>query len=104
MVLFGISMNARTELKGINKDENFRPTVTLYAAAIGNEFVLIYKNIKLHRIHLMDNFHFDEGMLRMDWPAYFPDKKHIWYMLGKRVANRLLPPESILKLKISLLQ
>ncbi|GBM03962.1 hypothetical protein AVEN_99167-1 [Araneus ventricosus] len=63
--------------------------------------------VRPHRARLVDNFLFDEGILQMDWPTYPPDMnpiKRVCDILGRRVAGRLSPPETIPQLESSLLQ
>ncbi|GBN35036.1 hypothetical protein AVEN_129147-1 [Araneus ventricosus] len=55
------------------RDDILRPIVVPYAAAIGDESILMEDNARPHRAELVDNFLFDEGIFRMDWPAYSPD-------------------------------
>ncbi|GBO26489.1 hypothetical protein AVEN_140022-1 [Araneus ventricosus] len=88
-------------------DQILRPIVVPYAAAIGDKSVLKEDNARPHRARIVDNFLFDKGLLRMDWPAYSPDMspvEHVWDILGRKVAGSLSPPGTIPQLEISLLQ
>ena len=43
----------------------------------------------------------------MDWPSRFPDLnpiEHAWDALGRRLANRPMPPTTFLELKVTLKQ
>lgn len=84
-----------------------RSIVFLYAEAIDDEFILLNGNAKPHHVLLMDNFLFDERILWMDWSANFSDMhpiEHVCDLLGKRVNDRISHPQTIQKLKNSLLQ
>ena len=75
MVSAGISIDGRTDLHIIRngaltgqryRDEILRPIVVPYAAAIGDDFMLMDDNCRPHRAHLMDDFRFEKGIIRMD--------------------------------------
>ncbi|GFX24658.1 transposable element Tcb2 transposase [Trichonephila clavipes] len=105
LVYGGISIDGRTDLYIIRdgpltarryRDEILRPIVVPYAAAIGDDFILMYDNCRLHRANLVEEFLFEEGIVRMEWPACSPDMnpiEHVWDALGRRVAGRQLPPK-----------
>ncbi|GFS93098.1 transposable element Tcb2 transposase [Trichonephila clavipes] len=66
-----------------------------YAAAIGNDFILMDDNSRPHRANLVEDSFFEEGIVRMEWPACSPDMnpiEHVWDALGRRVAGRQPPP------------
>ncbi|GFV36439.1 transposable element Tcb2 transposase [Trichonephila clavipes] len=82
----GISIDGRTDLYIIRdgplsarryRDEILRPIVVPYAAAIGNDFILMDDNCRLHRANLVEDFLFEEGIVRMEWPACSPDMNPI---------------------------
>ncbi|GFW31472.1 transposable element Tcb2 transposase [Trichonephila clavipes] len=63
-----------------------------YAAAIGDDFILMDDNYRPHRAILVEDFLFEEGIVRMEWSACSPDMntiEHVWDALGslKRVSN-----------------
>ncbi|GFW22934.1 transposable element Tcb2 transposase [Trichonephila clavipes] len=67
------------------RDEIFRPLVVPYAAAIGDDFILMDDNCRPHRANLVEDFLFEEGIVRMEWPACYPDMnpiEHVWHTLG----------------------
>ncbi|GFY36072.1 transposable element Tcb2 transposase [Trichonephila clavipes] len=82
LVYGGISIDGRTDLYIIRdgpltarryRDEILRPIVVPYAAAIGDDFILMDDNCRPPRANLVDDFLFEEGIVRMEWPACFPD-------------------------------
>ncbi|GFU60193.1 transposable element Tcb2 transposase [Trichonephila clavipes] len=104
LVYGGISIDGRTYLYIIRdepltarryRDEILRPIVVPYAAAIGDDFILIDDNCRLHRANLVEDFLFEQGIVRMQWLACSPDMnpiEHVWDALGRRVADRQSPP------------
>ncbi|GFX91087.1 transposable element Tcb2 transposase [Trichonephila clavipes] len=57
-------------------DEILRPIVVPYAAAIGDDFILMDDNCR-PRANLVEDFLFEEGIVRMEWPACSPDMNPI---------------------------
>ncbi|GFS84788.1 transposable element Tcb2 transposase [Trichonephila clavipes] len=84
------------------RDEILRPIVVPYAAAIGDDFILMDYNCRPHRANLMEDFLLEEGIVRMEWPACSPDMNPIelvWDALGRRVARRQPPPQTLQELE-----
>ncbi|GFT95784.1 transposable element Tcb2 transposase [Trichonephila clavipes] len=116
MVYGGISIDGRTDLYIIRdgpltarrySDEILRPIVAPYAAAIVDDFILMDDNCLPHRANLMEDFLFEEGILRMEWPASSPDMnpiEHLWDALGRRVAGCQPPPQTLQELERALLE
>ncbi|GFV09522.1 transposable element Tcb2 transposase [Trichonephila clavipes] len=86
LVYGGIYIDGRTDLCIIRdvpltarryKDEILRPIVVLYAAAIGDDFILKDDNYRPHRANLVEDFLFEEGIVRMEWPACSPNMNPI---------------------------
>ncbi|GFV40322.1 transposable element Tcb2 transposase [Trichonephila clavipes] len=82
LVYGGISIDGHTDLYIIRdgpltaclyRDEILRPIVVPYAEAIGDEFILMDENCGPHRANMGKNFLFEEGTVRMEWPACSPD-------------------------------
>ncbi|GFU13891.1 transposable element Tcb2 transposase [Trichonephila clavipes] len=116
LVYSGISIDGRTDLY-INrdgpltarryKDEILRPIVVPYAAAIGDDFILMDDNCRPHRANLVEDFLFEEGIVRMEWPACSLDMnpiEHVWDTLGRRVAGRQPHPQTLQELEKALLE
>ncbi|GFV35386.1 transposable element Tcb2 transposase [Trichonephila clavipes] len=70
-----ISIDGRTDLYIIRdgpltarryRDEILRPIVVPYAAAIGDDFILMDDNCRPHRANLVEDFLFEEGNVRME--------------------------------------
>ncbi|GFW27805.1 transposable element Tcb1 transposase [Trichonephila clavipes] len=107
LVYGGISIDGRTDLYIIRdgpltarqyRDEILRPIVVPYAAAIGDDFILMDDNCRPHRANLVEDFLFEEGIIRMEWLACSPDMnpiEHVWDALGRRVADRKPPPQTL---------
>ncbi|GFT04164.1 transposable element Tcb2 transposase [Trichonephila clavipes] len=116
LVNSGISIDGRTDLYNIRDgpliarlygDEILRPIVVPYAAAIGDDFILMDDNYRPHRANLVEDFLFEEGIVRMEWPACSPDMnpiEHVWDALRRRVAGRQPPPQTLQELERALLE
>ncbi|GFW27220.1 transposable element Tcb1 transposase [Trichonephila clavipes] len=116
LVYGGISIDGRTDPYIIRdgpltarryRDEILRPTVVPYAAAIGDDFILMDNNSRPHHANLVEDFLFEEGIVRMEWPACSPDMnpiEHVWDALGRRVAGHQPPPQTLQELERALLE
>ncbi|GFV56826.1 transposable element Tcb2 transposase [Trichonephila clavipes] len=112
LVYGGISIDGRTDIYIIRdgpltarryRDEILRPIVT-YAVAIEDDFILMDDNCRPHRANLVEDFLFEEGIVRMEWPACSPDInpiEHVWDALGRRVAG---PPQTLQELERAFLE
>ncbi|GFT42077.1 transposable element Tcb2 transposase [Trichonephila clavipes] len=93
LVYGGISIGGRIDLYIIRdgpltarryRDEILRPIVVPYAAAVADDFILMDDNCRTRRANLVEDFLFEEGIVRMEWPACSPDmypKEHVWEAL-----------------------
>ncbi|GFW23450.1 transposable element Tcb1 transposase [Trichonephila clavipes] len=111
-----ISIDGRTDLYIIRggpltarryRDDIPRPIVVPYAAAIGDDFILMDDNCRPHRANLVEDFFFEEGIVRMEWPTCSPDMhpiQHVWDALGRRVAGRQPTPQTLQELERALLE
>ncbi|GFY34436.1 transposable element Tcb2 transposase [Trichonephila clavipes] len=64
-------------------------------------------NCRPHRANLVEDFLLEEGIVRMDWPASFPDMnpiKHVSDSLGRQVAGRRPHPQSLQELERAILE
>ncbi|GFU51450.1 transposable element Tcb2 transposase [Trichonephila clavipes] len=116
LVYGGISIDGRTDLYIIRdgsltarryRDEIIRPIVVPYAAAIGDDFILMNDNCRPHRANLVEDFLFEEGIVRMELRACSPDMnpiEHACVALGRRVAGRQPPPQTLQELERALLE
>ncbi|GFX35615.1 transposable element Tcb2 transposase [Trichonephila clavipes] len=89
------------------RDEILRPIVVPYAAAIEDDFILMDDNCRPYRANLVEDFLFEEGIVRMEWPACSPDTnpiEHVWNALGRRVVGRQPPPQTLQELERALLE
>ncbi|GFV28658.1 transposable element Tcb1 transposase [Trichonephila clavipes] len=113
----GISIDGLTDLYIIRdgpltarryRDEILRPIVVPYvAAAIGDDFILMDDNCRPHRANLVEDFLFKERIVQMEWPMCSPDMnptEYVWDALGRRVAGRQPPPQTLQELERALLE
>ncbi|GFY19180.1 transposable element Tcb2 transposase [Trichonephila clavipes] len=116
LVYGGISIDGRTDPYIIRggpltarryRDEILRPIVVPYAAAIGDDFILMDDNCRQPRANLVEEFLFEEGIVRMEWPACFPDMnpiEHVWDALGRQIAGRQPSPQTLQEQERALLE
>ncbi|GFW41704.1 transposable element Tcb2 transposase [Trichonephila clavipes] len=116
LVYGGISIDGRTDPYIIRdgpltarryRDEILRPIVVPYAAAIGDDFILMDDNCRPHRANLVEDFLFEEGIVRMEWPARSPDMnpiEHVWDALGRQIAGHQPPPQTFQEQERTLLE
>ncbi|GFV82800.1 transposable element Tcb2 transposase [Trichonephila clavipes] len=95
LVYGGISIDGRTDLYIIRdgpltarryKEEILRPIVVSYAAAIRHDFILMDDNSRPHRANLVEDSLFEEGIVRMEWPACSLNMnpiEHVWDAIRK---------------------
>ncbi|GFW00401.1 transposable element Tcb2 transposase [Trichonephila clavipes] len=115
LVWAGISLGGHTDLHVFHggtvtglryRDEILDPYVRPYAAANGNDFILMDDNARPHRARIVEEYLEDHGLERMEWPARSQDLnpiEHLWDYLGREFAALNPPPRSLHELKQGLL-
>ncbi|GFY06451.1 transposable element Tcb2 transposase [Trichonephila clavipes] len=89
------------------RDEILRHFAVPYTAAIGDDFILMDDNCRQHHANLVEDLLFEEGIVRMEWPACFPDMhpvEQVWDALRRRDAGRPPPPQTLQELERALLE
>ncbi|GFU10295.1 transposable element Tcb2 transposase [Trichonephila clavipes] len=116
LVYGGIAIDGCTDLYIIRdgpltarryRDEILSPIVVPYAEAIGDDFILMDDNCRPHHANLVEDFLFEEGIVRMELPACSPDMnpiEHVWDALGRRVAGLQPPLQTLQGMEIALLE
>ncbi|GFY00495.1 transposable element Tcb2 transposase [Trichonephila clavipes] len=101
LVYGSISIDGRTDLYIIRdgpltarryRDEILTPIVVPYAAAIGDDFILMDDNCRPPRANLVEDFLFEEGIVRMEWPASLTRHKSNRARLGRSRKTSCWPP------------
>ena len=106
MVWGGISIHHRTPLYVVDGNltgirylnEIIRPLVLPGLQQIGGGAVLQDDNARPHRARVVTDFLRQQGIARMDWPAYSPDLapiEHACDELGRRVRHNHAPPANL---------
>ncbi|GFT46462.1 transposable element Tcb2 transposase [Trichonephila clavipes] len=107
LVYGGISIDGCTDLYIIRdgpltarryRDEILKSIIVPYAAAIGDDFILMNDNCRPHRANLVEDFLLEEGIVRMEWLMCSPDMnpiEHVGDALGRRVTGRQIPPQTL---------
>ncbi|GFX11871.1 transposable element Tcb2 transposase [Trichonephila clavipes] len=114
LVWGGIMLGSRTDLHifdagSVNGtrycNEILLPYVRLFRGAMGLQFLFMDDNAPCHRTVAAEQLLESEDIERMDWPARSPDLnpiEHVWDFLGRRLADRTLPPVTIRELRLAL--
>ena len=68
---------AETALRYIN--DILRPIVLPYRQNIGEAFVFMDDNSRPHHAHVVNDFLQDDDIARLEWPAYSPDMKSLFF-------------------------
>lgn len=110
----GICFNGRTELVVLinatmtaarYRDMVIEPIIVPFAAAIGDNFILIDDNARPHRARIVNDRIEHHGIERMDWPACSPDMnciEHVWSEMSRRFNQLQQPPQTLQQLAIVL--
>ena len=77
------------------RDEILRSIVVHYAAAIGDNFIIMHDNCRTYCANLVNDFLLEEEIIRIEWSAcspYMNPIEHVWDILGIRVVLLLPTP------------
>ncbi|GFX85336.1 transposable element Tcb2 transposase [Trichonephila clavipes] len=114
LVWGGIMLGSRTDLHifdagSVNGtrycNEILLPYVRLFRGTMCLQFLFMDDNAPCHRTVAAKQHLESEDIERMDWPARSPDLntiEHVWDFLGRRLADRTLPPVTIRELRLAL--
>lgn len=95
----GICLNQRTELVVLQNttmtsqryhDMIIEPIIVPFAAAVGENFILIDDNARPHRSRLVNEALETHAIDRMDWPARSPDMnciEHVWSEMSRQLST-----------------
>ncbi|GFU76446.1 uncharacterized protein TNCV_4067441 [Trichonephila clavipes] len=116
LVWAGISLGGHTDLHVFHggtvtglryRDEILDPYVRPYAAAIGNDFILMDDNARPHRARIVEEYLEDHGFGTNGMASSISrpesDRTSSWDYLGREVAALNPPPRSLHELKQGLL-
>lgn len=73
-------------------DEVLEPQVVPYAAAIGQQFILMDDNATPHRARITNQFLDDQGIERLEWPSKSPDLnpiEHLWDHVKRKADKKI---------------
>ncbi|GBM55119.1 hypothetical protein AVEN_208631-1 [Araneus ventricosus] len=74
---------------------------------MGTDEIFMDDNARPHRARLVRSYLESETSLQMAWPARSSDLnpiENVWDMLGRRIAGRSVPPDTLHELQQALLQ
>ncbi|GBN29681.1 hypothetical protein AVEN_225955-1 [Araneus ventricosus] len=74
---------------------------------MGTDAIFMDDNARPHRARLVRSYLESETIPQMEGPSISPDLNpitHVWYMLGRRIACRSVPPGTLHELQQALLQ
>ncbi|GFW64358.1 transposable element Tcb1 transposase [Trichonephila clavipes] len=114
LVWGGIILGSRTDLYvqsvtmtgHIYRDVILEQHVRLFRGAMGAELLFMEDDARPHRANIVDECLQYEDITLMDWLEYSSDLnpiKHVWNMLGQRIAARQPPPTCLPELRRALL-
>ncbi|GFX23347.1 transposable element Tcb2 transposase [Trichonephila clavipes] len=86
-------------------NEILLPYVRPFRGAMGVQFLFMEDNAPCRRTVAAEQLSESEDIERMDWLERSPDLnpiEHVWEFLGRRLAARTLPPETIRDLRLAL--
>ena len=111
-----ISLDGRTHLHGlvrggitaaILRSDILEPIVRSFAGVIGDAFILIQDNGRVHTVRVSMNFIDVEGSSVMNMLTMSPDlntMEHNWYILSRHIRRRPHHPDNVQNLIDALVQ
>ncbi|GBN16172.1 hypothetical protein AVEN_124298-1 [Araneus ventricosus] len=116
LVWAGIATNGRTDLYVFSggsvtavryRDKILHPLVRPFIFAMDTEAIFMDDDARPHRARLVRSYLENETIPQMAWPARSPDLnpiEDVWNMLGRRIAGRSAPLDTLRELQQALLQ